>query len=299
VNDDGQAKCPSNFTKGIRAMSDRINRRLLIFFGLCLLLSVGGIVIGILGFVDLLDSDLVDRVTTWIEPIISIRSSAPEVDSLFQSGPSAMELEATRLAEVQISLSETYADWPVVFQDSFDTNSSGWPEFEEQDSLADITVEIIDGKYRWVTVANDGFVWWSYPDMDSFTNFYAEVDIHQTDGDPYGEMGIVFHLDGDNFYLFEISNEYFSLWKSVPDGWEDLIDWTSSPMLLPNENNRLGVLFLDDQIYLFINDHMVAEYAEAEYKFGVVGLAIGMDEADDAGSFEFDNLAITAPVDNP
>ncbi len=278
-------------------MKDRTNRRLLIIFGLCILLSIGAIAIGFFGIVDLLDSGIFTSLREWIEPIVSIRSDRPSSDSdpLSQTGPSAMDLEATRLAEEGAKIAELFADWSLVFEEPFDTNEAGWPEFEEDDSLAKLKVELVNGKYRWEATANDGFAWWSYPDMDPLSDFYVEVEAIQLEGDPYGEMGIVFHLDEDRFYLYEVSGEFFALWRSVPDGWESLIDWTESLALRPNQVNLLGILMIDDRIHLFINDRLVGEFTDLNYTAGVIGLAIGLEESRDEGTFEFDNLQVSAP----
>ena len=276
-------------------MKDRTNRRLLIIFGLCFLLSFGAIGIGFLGIVGLLDSGIVATVRDWIEPIVSIRTDEPRVDTVGQDGPSAVDLEATRLAEQEQSISAIHADWPTVFEEAFVVNDEVWPEFEEEDDLANLSVAFVSGVYRWEAQANEGFIWWSYPDMESLTDFYAEVEVIQVDGDPYGEMGLLFHIDADQFYLFEVSGEYYSLWRSVPDGWSELIDWTTSDIIRPGDKNLLGVLMLEDQIHLFINDQLVAELSDTRYASGVIGLAIGLEEAGDEGTFEFDNLLVTAP----
>jgi hypothetical protein len=276
-------------------MKDRTNRRLLIIFGLCLLLAFGAIAIGFLGIVDLFDSGIVANVRDWIEPIVSIRTDDPQVDPVTLDGASATELEATRLAEQQDSISAIHMDWPTVFEEAFVVNNEMWPEFEEEDDLAQLNVAFSNGAYRWEAQANDGFIWWSYPDMETLTDFYAEVEVIQIEGDPYGEMGLLFHIDEDQFYLFEVSGEYYSLWRSVPDGWTDLIDWTTSDVIRPGDSNLLGVLMLEDHIHLFINDQLVAELTDTHYAAGVVGVAIGLEEAGDEGTFEFDNLLVTAP----
>jgi hypothetical protein len=279
-------------------MNDRTSRRLLIIFALCILLSLGAIAIGFLGIVDLLDSGIVATVRDWIEPIVSIRSDGPgpNADSTFQEGPSAIELEATHLAEQQVSISEVYAEWSSILEEAFVVNDVVWPEFDEEDDLAKLSVEISNGKYRWEAHANDGFVWWSYPSIDPLTDFYAEIEVIQSEGDPYGEMGLVFRLDEDQFYLYEVSGEYYSLWRSVPDGWSDLIDWTPSDAIRPGGINLLGILAHGEQIYLFINDQLVAEVTDTHYTAGVIGVAVGLEEAGDSGVFEFDNLLITAPL---
>ena len=276
-------------------MKDRTNRRLLIIFSLCLLLSFGAIAIGFLGIVDLLDSGLIAKAVDWISPIVSIRSDGPAADTAFQDGPTALELEATKLAEQQDAIAAKFTDWTTVLEEAFVVNNDLWPEFEEEDSLAMLSVEFSHGVYRWEAQANDGFVWWAYPDMEPLADFYAEVEVTQTSGDPYGEMGLIFHVDEDQFYLFEVSGEFYSLWRSLPDGWSELIDWTTSEAIHPGEKNLLGVLMIEDHIYLLINDQLVAELTDTHYATGVVGVAIGLEEAGDEGTFEFDNLRVKAP----
>lgn len=278
-------------------MKDQINRRLLIIFGLCILLSLGAIAIGVLGMIDVIDTGVVPTVLGWLEPVIAIRSEGPEQDpeASVQSGPSAMDLEATRQVQELAAIAERYTDWATVLEEPFQENAIEWPEFEDEDELARLKVEVVGGKYRWDAVAKDGFIWWSYPDMEALTDFYAEVEAVQLEGDFYGEMGLVFRLDENRFYIFEVSGEYYSLWRSIPDGWEELIAWTESDSIIPGEVNDIGVLVIGDQIWLLINNRLVAELRDDHYAAGVVGLAIGLDDAGDTGIFEFDNLRITAP----
>jgi hypothetical protein len=283
-------------------MNDRTNRRLLIIFGLSLLLSAGAIVIGIMGLVDLFDAGFVDTVRNWIEPIISIRSDGPTISSepSTEDGFLAIDFEATRMAEKQGSIKEIYTDWPAVIEETFAINDLDWPEFQEEADLADLTVEFASGKYRWQARANEGFIWWSFPRIDPLTDFYAEIEVAQIEGDQYGEIGLAYRLDEDRFYLYEISGgEYFSVWRSDPDGWGEMMDWTTSAAIQTLGTNKLGVLAIQDHFYLFINDQLVAEVSDDQLERGVLGVAIGLDEAEDTGIFEFDNLIIRAPVESP
>ena len=279
-------------------MKDSTNRKLLLIFALCILLSIGAIAIGFMGMVDLLDSGIVDSVKRWIEPIVTIRSDGPLLssDDALQDGLSALDVEATQMVEKEDVIKAIYAEWPIIFAEAFVTNDLGWPVFEEDADLANLSVKIESGKYQWHAQANEGFIWWAYPDMDPLDDFFAEIEVTQLEGDLNGELGLVFRLTEDQYYLFELSgSEYFSLWRSDPEGWSELFDWTASAAVNSTGMNKLGILAQDDQFYLFINDQLVAEVADNQLVTGVVGVAIGLDEADTEGSFEFDNLIIRAP----
>jgi hypothetical protein len=282
-------------------MNDQTNRRLLIIFGISLLISVGAIAIGIMGLVGLYDAGFLDTVQNWIEPIVSIRSDGPTIsgEPSTEEGFLALDFEATRMAEKQGAIEAIFADWPIVIEETFVKNDLEWPEFQEEDDLGDLTVEFASGKYRWQAHANDGFIWWSSPRIDPFTDFYAEIEVAQIEGDQYGEIGLVYRLEEDRYYLFEISGgEYFSVWRSDPDGWNEMMDWTTSASIQSLGTNKLGVLAIGDQFYLFINDQLVAEVSDDQLERGVLGVAIGLDEAEDTGIFEFDNLQIRTPVES-
>jgi hypothetical protein len=281
-------------------MNDSTNRRLLIIFGLCILLSVGAILIGFMGIVDILDSDLFQRVQDWIAPLVSIRSDSWDFDSglSIEEGFDASDVEATRMADQSEAIFETFADWPILIDESFTGNQIDWPEFETEDELAELDVQISEGKYRWQARANDGFVWWAYPAIDPLTDFYAEIDVAQVSGDPYGEIGLVFRLVEDEYYLFEVSGgEYYSLWRSRPGGWSEIIDWTTSGSIAATGVNKLAVLAQGERFMLFINGNLVYEVSDNSLPEGVVGVAIGLDEEGTNGVFEFDNLIIQVPSD--
>jgi len=282
-------------------MKDPTSRRLILIFGLCILLSIGAIAIGFMGMADLLDSGFVNNIQTWIQPIISIRPDEPTLSYVDPDpeGIAALDVEATQMASKQGEIEEIFSQWPVVLEDDFSGNDLGWSVFDQEADLANLSVEILNGKYRWTAKANQGFVWWSYPDFDPFTDFFAELDVAQTQGSLNGEIGLVFRLTDDQYYLFEISGgEYFSLWRSDPDGWSGLFDWTASSTIRPTGSNRLGILALEDHFYMFINDVLVGEISDGQLASGLIGVAIGLDEAGKEGQFEFDNLSIRIPAED-
>jgi hypothetical protein len=286
-------------------MRDSTNRRLIILFVLSLILSLGAITLGILGMMDMIDSGLVENVREWIEPVISIRRDGPPTsgDDFNEDTFSALDVEATRLADKQDTVSEIYTNWPVIFRESYVSNDVDWPVFEKDGDLAKIDAKIEDGKYRWEAKASQGFVWWAYPNLEPLGDVYVEIEVNQVEGAKYGEMGLVIRLTEDRYYLYRVSGgEYYSFYRSDPDGWTELIGWTTSTLIHPSGRNTLGILAVEDRFYLFINGQLVAETNDSLLETGLLGVAIGLDESEDVGTFEFDNLVIRAPegiADNP
>lgn len=279
-------------------MRETIDRRLIILFVLSLFISLGAITIGILGFMDLIESGFVQTIQGWIEPVISIRRDGPPISSneLGEEPFSALDVQATQMADKREQVMAIFAEWPVIFRERYVSNDVDWPIFTEDGDLAAIDVSIEGGKYRWDAQAKQGFVWWAYPNLESLSNVYVEVEATQLEGATYGEMGLVVRLTEDRFYLFRVSGgEYYSLYRSDPDGWSDLIEWTRTNTLSTTGTNTIGLLAFEDHFYLFINDHLIAEATDEELDAGVVGVAVGLDEEADEGLFEFDNLVIKSP----
>ncbi len=283
-------------------MSDSTDRRLMIIFVLSLFISLGAITVGILGFLNLIESGFIQTIQEWVEPVISIRRDGPSISSgeLDEEPFSALDAEATRMADKREDIIALFSDWPVIFRENYITNDVDWPIFTDDGDLAVIETSIQEGKYRWDAQAKQGFVWWAYPNLDPLTDVYAEIEVTQIEGATYGEMGLVVRLTEDQFYLFRVSGgEYYSFYRSDPDGWSELIGWTTTNTLLASGTNTIGLLAFENDFYLFINDQLVAEATDAELVSGVVGVAIGLDEEDDVGLFEFDNLVIRVPVATP
>jgi hypothetical protein len=222
----------------------------------------------------------------------------------------ALNLRATDASQVQAAQATQQAaqttwthseSWPTVINDSFEQNTLDWPEGDDTDPLAVINWAITGGKFRWKATANDSFVWWVYPTMDPVTDFSLSVQMQQTSGAADGEGGLIYRVqDPGYYYTFELNglNQY-AVYARLEDGWHTLIDWSDSDAIQEDAPNQLTVVATGGHFYYFINQQSVASLDDASLTSGVAGLLIGLSQAEDQGSWEFDDFKLNAPASQP
>lgn len=208
------------------------------------------------------------------------------------------QAEATQL--VYSGELELVKKWSGAFIDNFDQNSYDWVSGARTVDWADITWTIADGVYRWDAMAKEGFVWWVYPEMEAYADFYYAVDLDIVQGPETAEQGLVYRMSKNgeeySYYLYEISNNgYYAVWLSDPGGWSDIIPWTRSSLIKANGSNRLALIAQGSRMVFFINDRFVAEVSDDRLSAGIIGLCIGLGENGQTGVWQFDNLEIRTP----
>lgn len=192
--------------------------------------------------------------------------------------------------------------WPLVLSDNFDDNALAWPEGERESALWSGDRSITPGgRYRWEVVAYDGFVSVATPDdMSSLTDFFVSVDANLVAGDELMSFyGIAFRIqesaDTSNYYLFKVADDQtFKLSLSQGDEWTTLIDWTEATAIRPGAMNTLAIVAEGSHFVFVINDQEVAEYTDSQLAKGRIGVAIEVEEDEDA-VFEFDNFELHMP----
>ena len=223
----------------------------------------------------------------------------------------ALNLRATDASQVQVAqatqqtaqttLSQSES-WPPVINDSFDNNTLDWPEGDDTDPLAVINWAITDGKFRWKATANDSFVWWVYPTMDPVTDFSLSVQMQQMSGAADGEGGLIYRVQDPPglYYTYELNGQgQYAVYARLEDGWHTLIDWTDSDAIQKDAPNQLTVIATGGHFDYFINQQNVASLDDANLTSGVAGLLIGLSQAEDQGSWEFDDFKLNAPASQP
>lgn len=205
------------------------------------------------------------------------------------------QVEATTQA-FQASL-ESNENWPLILNDSFDQDTDAWPVGSDEGSLANISWEIADGKYRWQAQAKDAFVWWAYPEMDTVADFYLSADTEQVSGPADGEWGLIFRVTPDNeYYLFEINaQQEYCVYLHQGEDWEALVDWTPSDTIQVDRVNKLTVIAQETQFLFFINDKFIAHLSDDRLESGQTGVLIGLSNVGDQGVWEFDNFSLRSP----
>ena len=134
----------------------------------------------------------------------------------------------------------------------------------------------------------------------AFTDFVAEVDVRQLQGDLQSSFGILFRMQSSGqFYRFEITgNGQFMLERrNEDDTWTRFVDdWTDSAAINQGigATNRLKVEAVERNISVYVNDILLAQASDNSYTNGTIGL--------DAGTFTlpglqvaFDNFQVQEP----
>lgn len=207
----------------------------------------------------------------------------------------AQQVEATTQA-FQSSL-ETNENWPLILSDAFDQNTEAWPVGNDDDPLAEISWEIVDGKYHWQAKANDSFVWWVYPDMGSVSDLFLSAQTQQISGPADGEWGLVYRVTPDDeYYLFEINaQQEYSVYLHQGGDWEALLNWTISDAIQTDQENKLAVIAQGTQFLFFINDQFITQLTDDRLEEGKTGVLIGLSNIGDEGQWEFDDFSLRSP----
>jgi len=187
--------------------------------------------------------------------------------------------------------------WPLVLLEPFNNNDNEWIDGEIDDEFAEITVTI-NGTYTWEISSKQGFVWWVYPTSDMVDDFYLAVDVINPSSNRDAPNGLIFRIleDSDFYYYFEVRDtQLFSVWASNPDGWEEVIPYTTSTAIRPSENNHLEIIAQGDEYFFYINDELVAEKTLLAPNQGYSGLAAGLSYEDEQSTIIFDNFELRAP----
>ena len=216
----------------------------------------------------------------------------------------AYAAEATATAQFYQSHRTEASQWPVVLTETFDDNAHEWSLGKDTGDFANIEFQLLGGKFRWEATALQGFAWWSYPTIELVSDFYLSLEIQTYSSSTTSYAGVVMRLtsilDSSQYYMFEIrqSGEY-SFDLRTDEGWTSLIGWTPSPAIHPSVVNTLEVMAEGDTFSFFINGEWVADARDSTLSSGRTGLVVGLEEAGDSGTWEFDNFVVRAPFTLP
>jgi len=168
----------------------------------------------------------------------------------------------------------------VVLSDDFSDNSNGWYIGESSDGRADIT-----GGKLLIDVYNVSYVVWSdLPETYNKALMVSNMQVLNPVGD--GDFGFICGMeDSDNFTALEVSEDgYYAIWKYENDQFVSLVDWTYSNAIPQGGAFTLAAYCGPDKLYLAVNDTLLAETVDPNYKPGRVGLI--------AGCYEYPNIRL-------
>lgn len=185
--------------------------------------------------------------------------------------------------------------WTLSICETFDDNRNNWPEGIEDDDIAMSDMFVALGTYGWEVEAYDDVFIPTELENAVFSDLYLSVDLPYVDGSEMASLGLLFRrLDRDNYYHLDISADAFMVGIEEDGAWSELISWTETAALNRGAPNRLGVKAEGSHLTFYINDRQVAEWDDASFSSGAVGLSVSVPAGDMLWA-EFDNLQVWTP----
>jgi len=167
--------------------------------------------------------------------------------------------------------------------DSMD-NDKAWPTGPDQYTA----IAFSDGKLKLTGLTTtDG---WRLASTGKLADVYIEAAISTGTCTGSDRYGLIFRIpvanEANKGYLFAISCDgKFNLRKwdatlGANGTMETLVNWTKSDAIQAgsNKTNNIGVMTVNDRIYLYINGVLVKEIQDDTFKEGSFGLFIGAKE---------------------
>jgi hypothetical protein len=174
------------------------------------------------------------------------------------------------------------------YLDNFSNPSSGWPISE--DSIAKLGYT--NGEYQ-ILIKDPQYLVYAYKEFQE-KDVQIEVDVRPA-SHLNGGTGVVFSRSSLGYYLFDVSENWYTLWKrdSIGGQWTMLIDWTQSPALNPGyQTNRIKIVRAGDGISMYGNNQLLATVTDGTYH----GTGLGMESEayNNTPNYDgrFDNLSV-------
>ncbi len=159
--------------------------------------------------------------------------------------------------------------WRAAFKDD-----GSWYTFETEQS----SIQVVDGRLVMQSFKANDYENWSLT-WPKLTDFYLEMTATSGDAcqgrDRYGLM--VRAPDPSHGYLFGISCDgYFRVRAYDGDKFTEIEPWQVNAHILtgPNQTNRLGFLAQGDELAVYANGHLLAEFEDDRHEKGTFGAFI-------------------------
>jgi serine/threonine protein kinase len=185
--------------------------------------------------------------------------------------------------------------WPVAILDSFDYNRSHWSAEPDGELQCNIT----QGKFICITPLNSAAHYWlTLENIALEDSFFLALDTRVVEGQPNSQSGLIFRDNPNGRYLFSLrADGYFrisSVQKRITN-WVYLVNWTPSTAIHPDMVNHLVVSGSGTHYAFFINNELVAEIDDDQWKDGNPGVHIFSVTSETPAVFEFDNYELRQP----
>lgn len=186
----------------------------------------------------------------------------------------------------------------ILFEDTFDSDSSGWATGKFKDEYSQNEIVIQDGRYTMSVNSNPdkySYVEKLLPNR-RFDDFILTVEATPRDVEAHYSYGVAFREDEDGrVYVLEIGNDGYYAVLLYDEEWKNLKDWSTSPAIQPGETHKLMVSAVGETLTFYVNDVLLTTLQDDTLSEGEVGLVVDMAEGGKSATVDFDNLVIREP----
>jgi hypothetical protein len=184
------------------------------------------------------------------------------------------------------------------FIERFDMNVNDWLVGPQNNEYWIGTTAIADGVYLWdVTEVKKTFIGWADFSRDRvLTDFDVYVDFKILEGKRNQVCsGLIFRRSSKGWdhggYSFTVCNSNFFQVSYHQKDWENISDWTYSPIIQPSDWNRIEVSARGDHFTFVINNEVVFEMTDDRRKVGDLALFVQLNDQNPA-KVSFDNFGL-------
>ena len=120
---------------------------------------------------------------------------------------------------------------------------------------------------QYYVAVNEDWMAWSLQDF-GVSDFRMAVDTWPG-ATLNGSAGLMFSVTDYGFYMFEVNDGWYSLWRNDAYYWDwiPLIDWTYSPAVHPGyQVNRLQVVRIGSNIKVYANGQYLGSVDDGTYR---------------------------------
>ena len=194
-------------------------------------------------------------------------------------------------ASVPIPAMSTVSPGDVLYQEQFESNTTGWARIANDSGIMDYD----GGGYR-ILVRQPKLNIWSTSEQD-FGDVRVEVDVIKLNGPDENRMGLICRYQGGDYYFFIISNDgYYVIGKFI-GGLTVLLgqsEMQASVAIQTSTMNHLRADCIGDKLTFYINFTEVASATDTDFPSGDVGLLAGAF-AEPGVDVMFDNFVVLQP----
>ena len=242
-----------------------------------------------------------------------LQSSTISMDRVGEAQLAAFDLKMENISYAPTQRSCDIAriikpDWDMEFCDAFDENYNDWQLGTSSNNLAEINIQIEDGKLKISSIGKatsgyqNGVLQW-LPPFEGGEGDYVVQATGKIDSNFKGSgWGIAFEgkyfASTESFYVFIISNsDTYTLQELVNNQFTPIISPRENSAIKNGENNTISISKEEDHYDFYINGELVSTQALSPLDGGDMMIAAYINEGVVA-NYEIDDLLVLrGPVD--